>query len=206
MVSPDVSRIVADLQGTDLARQVEALEKFFALPTASVSNTDRRAVLIAGVKAMEASGNPYPIAERLLRFGEEAVSPLSDLLARNPSPEVTTLAALILVNNGSRLGVPALVAEVERGGDYTIPASFALGNAGFADHVPAIIERLRRWPMPPTHEFPTADDDRALTLLEVLSKLRVPLPDDIRRKYVDPQAPQFFRLAVERHRVGGQDP
>jgi hypothetical protein len=176
---------------------------FFALPATSVSDADRQAVLIAAVKAMEASSTPYPIAERLLRFREGAITPLSDLLARNRSSELTTLAALILVNNGSRLGVPTLVTEVERGGDYLVMASLALANAGFTDHVPAIIERLRRWSMPRDREFPTAQDDVVLSLLDVLNKIRMPLPDDIRRKFADPQAPKFFRLAVERHCGGG---
>ncbi|MFO0852424.1 MAG: hypothetical protein U0871_28265 [Gemmataceae bacterium] len=194
---------LSELQSTDSDRQVTVLDRYFRLPIAVVSDADRQAVLLEAVKALEKSDNPYPIAERLLRFREEAVPAVAELLARNPSPEVTTLAALILVNNGSRLGVPDLVAEVERGGDYLVTASLALANAGFTDHIPAIIERLRQWPMPPDREFPTTEDDVVLSLLDVLCKLRVPLPDDIRRKLLDPRGPQFFRSAVERHHVGG---
>lgn len=192
---------LSELQASDSDRQVTALDKFFQLHSTAVSESDRHAVLMGAVKTLEASDNPYPIAERLLRFREEAVSPLSDLLARSPSSEVTTLAALILVTNGSRLGVPALVAEVERDGDYIILASFALANAGVTDHVPAIIERLHRWPVPLNREFPTAEDDMALTLLEVLKKLRVPLPEEIRRKFSDPRVPQLFHSAVEKYNI-----
>jgi len=198
-----VGQIIADLQGIDLARQVDALEKFFLLPTVSVSESDRQAVLTVAVNALEKSTNPYPIAERLLRFREEAVPPVADLLARNPSQEVKTLAALILINNGSRLGVPALVEEVDRGGDYLVTASLALANAGVIDHASTIIERLRRCSVPPLREFPTAEDDVVLALITVLRKLRVPLPEDIRRKFCDPQAPWFFRSAVEQHNVDG---
>ncbi len=203
MPLPDVNRLIGDIQGSDLARQVGALEEFLALPTTSVSDSDRQAVLVAGVRALEESSNPYPIAERLARFREEAVPPLESLLSRSPSSEAATLAALILVNNGSRLGVPPLVAEVRCGGNYIIPASFALAHAGVADHVPAIIEKLRQYPITPTREFPATEDDCVLNLLDVLNKLRVPLPEDIRLKFSEPQVPQYFRSAVERHHVGG---
>jgi len=199
----DVSHLVTDLQGTDFVRQAQALEKFFALPETSVKESERRAVLAAGVKALETSSQPFLIAERLSRFRDEAIQPLLDLLARNPSPEVTTLAALILVNNGSLLGVPVLVAEVERGGEFITLASFALANAGITDHVPAIIEQLRHYQVTADREFPSTEDDRVLNLLDVLSKLRVPLPDDIRQKFADPQAPRFFHLAIEQHHTGG---
>lgn len=206
MPSQNMSKILAQLHGSDVRLQVEALERFFALPPASVSDEDKSAVLDAGVNAMEVSSNPFLIAQRLARFGEAAISPLSSLLARNPSSEVTIVTALLLVNNGSRLGVPVLVAEVERGGGFIATASLAMANAGFTDHVPAVIERLRRWSVPIDRKFPTTDDEVVLCLLEAIDTLRVPLPDDIRRKFADPQAPEFYRLAVQRSRVGVSRP
>ena len=198
MNNHNLSSCLLELQSSDSDRQVRALDWYFRLPAATISKTERQAVLLAGVKALEISDNPYPIAERLLRFREEAVPCLSELLTRNTSAEVNTLAALILVNNGSRLGVPALVAEVECGGEFISLASHALANAGFTEHVSAIIDWLRRWPMPPDREFPTGDDDLALSLLDVLNRLQMPLPEDIRQKFSEPGVPAFFRTAIER--------
>ncbi len=203
MPLPEVIEILADLQGSALASQVLALEKFFALPPASISDASRRVLFRASVRAMETASDPYLLAERLLRFRGEAVPLLLDLLTRTPSSEVRILASLILVNNGSKVGVPALVEEIERGGDYLIMASYALANAGFCDHAPVLIDRPRRWSRPPCRDIPTTDDDLLLSLLDVLHKLRVPLPEDIRQKFSDPRASRFFRLAAERHDVGG---
>ncbi|HEX3133907.1 MAG TPA: hypothetical protein VHX44_10050, partial [Planctomycetota bacterium] len=150
----DVTQLLADLQTDDPERQLETLERhsvaldnFFALPSHSVSESDRRAMLLAGMKALETSIRPLFIAERLHRFRKDVIEPATELLNRSPAREPTILAALLLINNGSRLGVPILVAEIERGGDYLHMAARALGNFGCTDHVSAILERLRQVPL-----------------------------------------------------------
>lgn len=191
-----VSRLVESLCANDLASQVEALDRFFSLPTGAVSNSERRDVMTASVKALEASSNPYPIAERVVRFGPDAIPLLVDLLNRSKSAEVKTLVALILVNNGSHVGVPVLVQEIERGGSYDMIASLALSNAGITDHAQAVIERLRECPVPPVSEFPATEDEVILGLIKCLKRLQIPLPTDLRSKFSAPNVSQFFREAV----------
>ena len=175
---------------------MSALDEFFSLPT-SVSKSDRRNVLLESIRALETSTNPYVIAERVLRFRSEAIAPLADLLTRTHSSEVKTLASLILINNRSDVGKTALIEEISREGPYRVMASFALANAGFPDHVPLIVQTLRQYEIVPSREFPSNDDSEIISFFEVLNRLRVQLPDDIKQKYSGSEAPRFFRREVK---------
>lgn len=208
-VMSDASRLLAELQkdGVEhqhetLERQCVALDKFFALPSTSVSESDRRAMLIAGMKALETSIRPYFIAERLLRFRKDVIAPATELLNRNPACELTILAALLLTNNGSRLGVPVLIAEIECGGEYVSIAARALANAEISDHAPAVVMRLRQTPLPPLRRIPDIKDDLILLdLIDILTKIHTPLPEDLRGKFSSPLASEWFRSAVSENRA-----
>ncbi len=178
----NLSSILSELSTCDSDRQVMALDQYFRLPTSSVSESQNRSVVSAAVKAMEISDNPYPVAEKVLRFGAEKIQPLIDLLARNTSSEVATLAALILVKNNYNQGVPFLVDEVKHSGVYFVIASRALASAGCADHVNYVFEKLRQHTVFLNSEFPSTDDEVALSLLNDLDTLNVQVPSDIRSK------------------------
>lgn len=192
----NIPSILQKLRSCDPDSQMSALDEFFSLPT-SVSESDRRIVLLEAIRALGTSTNPYVIAERVLRFGTDAIAPLIDLLTRAQSSEVKTLASLILINNQSDVGKTALIEEIRREGPYRVMASFALANAGFSDHVPLIVQKLRQYEIVRGCEFPSNDDGEMISFFEVLNQLRVQLPDDIKQKYSGSEAPRFFWDSVK---------
>lgn len=182
MVKFDLSASLSKIQSTSIEIQVEALEEILSAPKGSLSQENLRAVAEAGVLALEHSDSPYPLAERLARFGHLAVDPLSKLLQRNPASEAAVLASLILVSNKEGSGVPLLTAEIERGSGYFVMAAFALSNAGFKQHIPAMIEKLRQAKLT-GKKVPTIEDSVAFSLWDALRKATDDVPEDLVKKY-----------------------
>lgn len=195
MLTATLSQILSDIHSLAPERQQGALDTFFSLAYSEIDITSRREVLSAALSALERSNDPYFLAQRVARFGDEVILPLSELLANTSSQELKTLAALILLSKGSRVGVTDLVREIEQEGVYRTIASSTLTNAGVTEHVPAILNRLRRY-SPTYNEIPTTGDDEALSLLRVLKHLQIRIPEDIRKKFSDPSIPNYFRTAI----------
>jgi hypothetical protein len=196
VLTASLSQILADIHSSSPERQVGALDIYFSFPVSEIDPASRQEVVSATLTALERSNDPYFIAQRVARFGEEVIQPLSELMAHTSLPEVKTLAALILLKKGSRIGVPILVREIEDEGVYRVIASTALASAGVAEHVPAIFNRLRQYSPTSLSEFPTTQDDEVLSLLGVLKQLRVELPEEIKSKFSGPLVPRYFHDAI----------
>src|SRR5438309_73633 len=97
-----LDQMLSDLRSEDEVRRISAFDRLFSLPSGSLAGSDQQEAVSAALSALESSANRFPVAERVMRFGEEVVKPLSELMAHTSSPEVRTLAALILLNKGSR--------------------------------------------------------------------------------------------------------
>lgn len=201
MHSAPIDQVLADLRTPDVAKQVPALEDFFSSVYDGISDSDKREVLMATLSAFESSSDRFLIGPWIPRFGDEAVIPLENLFTHTSIPEVRILSALLLLPMGSSVGVSVIVQEVESNGTYRIIAAYALTKAGVTDHVPAMIDALRQFEVITSHEFPATEDDDVLHLLELLGRLRVALPNDIRRKLADLSAPQFFQKAIQSYDV-----
>lgn len=197
----DINRILDDINCSEQARQLQALDDFLTIPVGEVRDDDRQKVIIATLRLLERAPNRMIVASRLPRFGHVIIPFLQNVLERTLSAEVQILAALALLAQHVLTGVPALLREIQQRGPYRNMAIVALGNAGVTDVAPTIIEHLRDYSVIGSSAFPTTADDEVLTMLEVLRRLRWVLPDDINRKFSAPSAPLFFRKAMTEYSV-----
>lgn len=190
-----IDRIMTDIGSSELARQVRALDEFLSFST-EVRDDDKRKVVSASVRLLETSSNPLAVASRISRFDQTIVPPLEDLFRKTTSAEVRTLASLVLLRKGSMIGVSILLREIEQRGAYRSMACTALANAGVVELVPVIVGRLRDYAVDVSAEFPTTADDEVLTMLDILKRLHIRLPDEIAAKFSAPSAPAFFQKAM----------
>ena len=193
-----LANLLRDIGSGDLARQVAALDQYLALPAGDVVESERLRVAAAAAVAMNKCNNPVLITQRLAHFGPEVVAPLLHVLNGDSNPEVRTLAAFLLMEKGCNAGASRLQNAVETDGPYAFLAAKTLFRAGFTDHVPAMIERLRRCQMPPGVNFPEDNyGNKIAGQLDLLRHFGVALPDDVNSKFFGAGAPPFFRRMVK---------
>ena len=163
----DLDSLMLDLRSGDLGVQASAFERASKVVQSLLSEI---------VNAFVASDARFPLAERLVQFGPAIRPFLEDLLRKPLDDEAKTYASAVLLQLGSKTGVPELIKILEKGTGLVAPAAIALSNANVIEAKDAIERALRQWDV-------GADPYIGFTLINALKSFE-PLPEDLKRKLV----------------------
>lgn len=163
----DLAKLILDLRSGNLSVQASAFER---------ASKSIQTLLSEVVNAFIASDGRFPLAERLVQFGPAIRPLLEDLLKRPLDDEAKTYTAAVLLQLGSRTGVPGLIEILEKGTGLVAPAAIALRKANVIEAKDAIERALRQWDI-------GADPYIGLTLIDALRSFGS-LPEDLKRKLV----------------------
>jgi hypothetical protein len=158
-------RIIERLGSNDPAEQGTAMTD---------ARTAFDAVADAAVSALERGPNRFIIAERLHPLGSILVPRLEKVVQQANAEEARILASLVLLQLGSKLGVPVLLQAVEHNWSYAGLSAAHLARAKVIDAAPIIISRL--W------ATPLEEVDLCVRLIDALKGLGVALPPDLDSK------------------------
>src|SRR5262245_7907862 len=95
----DLTLTVANLDNLSPDVQIQALEELSQAVVVLVEKA---------VNTLKSSPHPFLVAERLNRFGSLVIEPLETLINSDVSSETKILASLVLLQVGSRVGLPYL--------------------------------------------------------------------------------------------------
>jgi hypothetical protein len=123
--------------------------------------------------------NVFAISDRLFAMGPAVVPELEKWLRRGGETEAMTYAALILIQFGSRSGVPQLLKALAEGHGASGAIATQLADAGITGAAEAIRDALIRLPIGKGH--PTAPHVAA-SLILALRKLDAPVPAEVVEK------------------------
>jgi hypothetical protein len=159
----DESQIIDALKSRSLERQVTALDE-----VARVINS----LLSESVRVLAESETPFPIAARLFKFGPPVIPVLEDLLKEQLSENARDHTAALLLELGSRSGVPHLLSLLEQQAQASTMAALALGKARIQEATPRIRLLLEEWNC-------ESDPYTAGTYIRALKSLNA-LPDSLK--------------------------
>ncbi len=165
MSSLNLNSVLENLETTQVDKQVPALEQ-----AAEIVNS----VAIKAVEALRKGPNRFLVAERLKCLGSVIVPHLEKLLNESDDSETRILAAVVLLQFNSQLGVPCLVDAVTQDEDYAGLVAEHLAKAGIDQAIEPIIKRLRNCELKQV--------DLVVSLLDALAKLGGALPSDLRQR------------------------
>jgi len=166
------------LKSANAAEQIPALEAVVELTSYAVQQA---------VNALEGP-HPFLVAERLHRFGTVAIPPLEIMLRNTADPETRILAALVLLQLGSRLGVPCLLEGIHTSPNYACLSAKHLAQSGIAEAADVAIQRLRVCRLD--------EIDLILCLIDCLKTLNREIPADIRDRLTGADVPRLLRLGL----------
>jgi hypothetical protein len=139
----------------------------------------------AAVDALARGPNRFLVAERIHRLGSVCVEPLERLLGTSEDPEARVLAALVLLQLGSHVGVDVLLDAVrEQGPDATLAAVW-LGKSGVRAVADIVVEQLV------SSDF--RDVDRDLSYVGLLERMGRALPVEFVERVRSESAPWQLR-------------
>jgi len=127
------------------------------------------------VDALKRGPHRLFVAERLYRFGSVAIDLLEELLETSDNSEIKILASMVLLQLGSRGGVPCLLDAIVKDDAYVCMAAMRLAEAGIVEAGDRIVARLRLCEL---DEF-----DLIVSLLSALEKLGHEIPKDLRKRF-----------------------
>jgi hypothetical protein len=137
------------------------------------------ALIAESVRTLSDTGAPFPIAAKLFKFGQPVVPLLEDLFQQPMSEDARNHTAALLVELGSRKGVPHLLSLLEHHNRDSVMAALVLAKARVQEAAPLIREVLERWDC-------TDDPYSAATLVDSLKRVgTIPdsLKDSLRRQW-----------------------
>jgi HEAT repeat protein len=172
MISLNLNSVMEDLGTPQVEKQVPALEQ-----AAEIVNSVAR----EAVETLRRGPNRFLVAERLNRLGSVVVPHLERLLKESDDSETRILAALVLLQFDSRVGVPCLLDAVNQDEDYAGLVAEHLAKAGIDQAIEPIIKRLRNCKL--------QEVDLVLSLLDALAKLGGILPYDLQQRLSDVDVP-----------------
>lgn len=162
LVSLNLNSVMEDLGTTQVEKQVPALEQ-----AAEIVNSVAR----EAVETLRRGPNRFLVAERLKRLGSVVVPHLEKLLKESDDAETRILAAIVLLQFDSTVGLPYLLDAVTKDEDYAGLVVEHLAKVGIKEAIEPIINRLRNCELKQV--------DLVVSLLDALAKLGGILPSDL---------------------------
>ena len=175
----DVREIIQLLGSDDLLQQISGINAAREL----VDRIVQRSVQILFNAPKE---NAFAISDRLFAMGPVVVPELERSLRSGGEPEAITYAALILIQFGSRAGVPQLLQALKESSGASGAIATQLAAAGVAGASEAITDALMHWPL-------SKDPYTAVTMISALRMLKASVPSKILHE-LNLAAPEIRKL------------
>ena len=166
MSKVNLNSLIENLDSQQIEQQIPAIEE-----TANIIET----LAQKAVAALENSSNRFLVAERLNRFGSIVTPHLEQLLDRAKNSEVKILAALVLLQQNSKVGISVLLSAIKSDREYAGLAAQHLATARIKDAIQPICDRLRNSNL--------KEIDLIVSLLDSLKKLDTELPQDLLKRF-----------------------
>ena len=166
MSKVNLNSLIENLDSQQIEQQIPAIEE-----TANIIET----LAQKAVAALENSSNRFLVAERLNRFGSIVTPHLEQLLDRSKNSEVKILAALVLLQQNSKVGISVLLSAIRSDRDYAGLAAQHLATARIKAAIKPICDRLRNSNL--------EEIDLIVSLLDSLNKLDAELPQDLLKRF-----------------------
>ncbi len=172
--------VIQNLDTDQVEKQVPALEQ-----ATEIVNS----LALKAVDALIRGPNRFLVAERLQLFGSVIVPHLEKLLQESDDLETKILAALVLLQFDSGVGVPCLLDAVAKNEDYGGLVAEHLAKKGIKEALSPIINRLL------TCEL--KEVDLVVNLLDALDKLGGEIPSELRQRLTAPDTPWQIRTMID---------
>ncbi len=166
MSQANLNSLIENLDSQQIEKQIPAIEE-----TAKIIET----LAQKAVAALENSPNRFLVAERLNRFGSIITPHLEQLLEKSKNSEVKILAALVLLQQNSKVGIPILLNAIGCDREYAGLSAQHLATAGIKDAIKPTCDRLRNSNL--------KEIDLIVSLLDSLKKLDTKLPQDLLKRF-----------------------
>ncbi|MBD2776386.1 hypothetical protein [Iningainema tapete] len=176
----NLDSVIENLDTNQVEKQVPALEE----ATEIVNSLARKAV-----DALIRGPNRFLVAERLQLLGSVVVPHLEKLLQESDDLETKILAALVLLQFNSRVGVPCLLDAIANNEEYGGLVAEHLAKKGIKEAIAPIINRLS------TCEL--KEVDLIVNLLDALEKLGGEIPLELRQRLAAPNIPWQIRTMID---------
>lgn len=132
----DEAQIIEALRSGDLDRQAIALDEAARMA---------EALMAESIRAFVDAEARFAIAARLFKFGPTIIPMLEDLLSKPIADDARNHAAALLLELGSKAGVPHLLSILEDNRQSSPMAALVLGKAGIREAAPLIRRVLEKW-------------------------------------------------------------
>ena len=176
----NLDSVMEDLDSNQVEKQVSALEQ-----ATEIVNF----LAIKAVEALKRGPNRFLVAERLNLLGSVVVPHLEKLLKSSDNSETRILAALVLLELDSRVGVPCLLDAVAKDEDYAGLVARHLAKEGIKEAIEPIINRLRNCEL--------QEVDLGVSFLDALAKLGGEIPLELRQRLIAADVPWQIRTMIE---------
>ena len=103
------------------------------------------ALMAESIRAFVDAEARFAIAARLFKFGPTIIPMLEDLLSKPIADDARNHAAALLLELGSKAGVPHLLSILEDNRQSSPMAALVLGKAGIREAAPLIRRVLEKW-------------------------------------------------------------
>lgn len=172
MSKVNLNSLIENLDSQQVEQQIPAIEE-----TANIIET----LAQKAVGALENSSNRFLVAERLNCFGSITIPYLEQLLDRSKNSETKILAALVLLQQNSKVGIPILLNAIKSDLEYAGLAAQHLATAKINDAIEPICDRLRNSNL--------KEIDLIVDLLDSLNKLNAELPQNLLKRFSTDDTP-----------------
>jgi hypothetical protein len=185
--SVDIKELQSRLHAHDLKIQV-----------AGISEAKRiiDAIVESAVQGLSKTDNVTIFADRLSTLGPAIVPELEKVYQHTGNQEVRTTAAILLLHFGSRLGLSDVIDTLSVDNPNQFIAATKLAAAGVGEAVQPILMLLK------AHVFERPLEDQSApglaALIAALEKLKINIPDDIRKRLTAPGVSSFISALMNK--------
>ena len=180
----NLDSVIEDLDTTQIERQIPALEQ-----SVEIVNS----IAVKAVDALVKGPNRFLVAERLSRLGSIVIPHLEELIKESDELETKILAAIVLLQFDSMLGVPCLLDAIAHDQDYAGLAAEHLAKKGIKEAIEPIIDRL--YAVALHSESLHKEVDLTVNLINALRKLDGDMPSKFCQHLTSPKTPwQIHKL------------
>ncbi|MDF5730343.1 MAG: hypothetical protein PUP92_20555 [Rhizonema sp. PD38] len=178
-----LDKVIQNLNTNQVEKQVLALEQ-----ATEIVNS----LALKAVDTLRRGPNRFLVAERLQLLGSVVIPHLEKLLSESNEEETKILAALVLLQFDSWVGIPCLLDAIGLNKDYGGLVAKHLAKKGIKDALPPIINRLLTCQL--------QEVDLVVNLLDALEKLGGEIPLELRQRLAAPDTPWQIRTMIgDRH-------
>jgi|GEM_PF-1805899 len=182
----NLDSVIEDLDTTQIERQIPALEQ-----SVEIVNS----IAVKAVDALVKGPNRFLVAERLSRLGSIVIPHLEELIRESDELEIKILAAIVLLQFDSMLGVPCLLDAIAHDQDYGGLAAEHLAKKAVKEAIEPIIDRLYTIALHP--ESLHKQVDLTVNLINALRKLDGDMPSTLCQHLTDSIIPWQIRTLLE---------